>query len=173
MPGSLTTMPNCRTCGSPLSRSPDGLLRCKVCGFTFKPNQNQPLLANYVPKAMAPIQVPDADHDLRVFINRVGEKVVPIHADYTPAIKKSLTYTRSRVKKELAAVFGGKQTFDKWFTKTRRDLAIHQIDLTQILYDSLEGLQSREARDMRKQYEQALLAIKASYNPAGVGSVPA
>ena len=72
-------------------------------------------------------------------------------------------------------VFEGKTTLDKWFNKTRRDLGKHAIDLTQILYDSLEGLQSKEAREMRAQYGQALQDIRAQYNPnpsVAIGAPP-
>jgi uncharacterized Zn finger protein (UPF0148 family) len=154
----------CPTCGLPLQRGTDGLLKCEVCGFKFKPNQNTPLLSAYTPKT-SPIEIPDADRELQIFIERVVDKLVPIHNDYNPTIKKSLIQTRQKVRQQLSAVFDGKETLDKWFTRTRRDLGVHQIDLTQILFDCLEGLRSGEAREMRAQYEQALQTIKASYHP--------
>lgn len=157
-------MATCPTCGLPLTRGSDGLLKCGVCGFTYKPNQKTPLLSAYAPKS-APIQIPDADQDLQVFVDRVIQKIVPIHTDYSTAIKKSLAETRQKIRRDLLDVFSGKQNFDKWFTKTRRLLGLHQLDLTQILYDSLEGLQSREAREMRLQYEQTLRSMQQSYRP--------
>jgi len=160
----VSLMPTCPTCGLSLTRGSNGLLKCGVCGFSYKPNQRTPLLSTYAPKS-APIQIPDADQDLQVFVERVMGKLVPIHSDYSTAIKKSLAETQQKIRKDLLDVFSGKQNLYKWFTKTRRLLGLHQIDLTQILYDSLEGLQSREAREMRLQYEQALRAIQQSYRP--------
>ena len=140
------------------------MLNCPACGFNFKPNQTTPLLSKFTPKAM-PIEIPDADKDLETFIQRVVDKLVPIHADYSPANKKALTETRTKIQGEIEAVFNGKQTLEKWFIKTRKMLGIHQIDFTKILYDSLEGLRSKEAREMRTQYAEALTTLQQSYKP--------
>ena len=72
---------------------------------------------------------------------------------------------RQEYRQALRDVFNGKGTFDKWFEKTRRTLGFHAVDLTRIIYDSLEGLASTEARQMRAQYGEALQNLINSYKP--------
>ena len=97
---------------------------------------------------------------------------MPVYKDYSPQIKQQLFRNQAKIRQELNSVFEGKMSLDKWFNKTRRDLGKHAIDLTQILYDALEGLQSKEAREMRANYAQALAAVQQQYNPNGVLGAP-
>lgn len=77
---------------------------------------------------------------------------------------------RAQIEKELTTVLDGKEPYDKWFNRTRRNYGKHTIDMTKILYDSLEGLRSKEAQEMRAQYEQALQTVQSQYSAgAGVG----
>jgi len=157
---------SCSTCGSRLKRDDTGLLHCPVCGFNYKPGQNRPLLQSYVPKRqIIAANKDDADVDQTTFIDRVIDKIVPLHADYTPDIKKKLQLVRQQYRQGLKDVFNGKGTFDKWFEKTRRTLGFHSVDLTRIIYESLEGLLSTEARQMRAQYGEALQNLINSYKP--------
>ena len=159
-------MPNCPTCGSQLKRDVTGLLHCPVCGFNYKPGQNTPLLQSYIPKRQITATNKDnADIDQTTFINRIIDRIVPLHADYTPDIKKKLQLVRQQYRQALIDVFNGKGTFDKWFEKTRRTLGFHSVDLTKIIYESLEGLLSTEARQMRAQYGEALQNLINSYKP--------
>jgi len=112
-----------------------------------------------------PPQQPTVDDDMQIFIDRVAEALIPIHNDYTPDIRTKLHTQRQRIRRELEAVFNGKQTLDQWFTKTRQELGIHQIDMTRKLYDALKGLKSKEARTLRMQYAQALQRLIGTYNP--------
>lgn len=165
-------LPPCPTCRQPLKRA-DGLLKCGTCGFSFKPKQTTPLLSGYAPKALA-AKIPNADQELTVFINRVAQKLMPIYNDYDIKMKNTLMANRTKIVKELNAVFEGKDSLDRWFTRTRRNYGKHAIDMTKILYDSLNGLRSTEARQLRNQYEQALHAVQAQYNPTGgIGAPPA
>jgi len=164
-------MSNCPTCRTRLARV-GGLLKCQICGFTYKPGQSTPLLSGFAPKPLTP-KVATADAELETFINRVAQKLVPIYKDYSPENKKALQTGQTKIKQQLHDVFNGKDNLEKWFNRTRRDLGKHAIDLTQILHDSLEGLQTKEARDMRAQYGEALQAIQAQYNPtAAMGAPP-
>jgi hypothetical protein len=163
-------MAPCPTCGQQLKRLDGGLLKCSICGFSFKPKQTTPLLSGYAPKALA-AKIPSADRELTVFINRVAQKLMPIYNDYDIKTKNLLMKNRAQIIKELNNVFDGKEPLEKWFTRTRRTYGKHTIDLTKILYDSLEGLKSKEAREMRQQYEQALQTIQNQYNP-NVGAPP-
>jgi hypothetical protein len=107
----------------------------------------------------------DADVDQTTFITRIIDRIVPLHADYTPGIKHKLQVVRQQYRQGLKDVFNGKGTFGKWFEKTRRTLGFHAVDLTRIIYDSLEGLASTEARQMRDQWGQALQDLINSYKP--------
>jgi hypothetical protein len=117
------------------------------------------------PEQPTPPKKPAVEDDMETFIDRVAEKLIPIHDDYTPDIRTKLNFQRQRIRRELEDVFNGKQTLDQWFTKTRRELGIHQIDMTKILYESLQGLKSKEARTLRIQYAQALQKLIGAYNP--------
>lgn len=159
-------MNNCPTCGSTLKRDPSGLFKCGVCGFNYKPGQTTPLLQSYVPKRqITPANQNPSDVDQTTFINRIIDKIVPLHADYTSPVKKKLSAVRQQYRQGLIDVFNGKGTFDKWFEKTRRTLGFHAVDLTRIIYESLEGLTSTEARQMRQQWAQALQDLVNSYKP--------
>jgi hypothetical protein len=164
----------CPTCQQILKRTAEGLLKCSICGFTYKPKTSTPLLSGYTPKTLAAKQPNSTDRELEIFINRVAQKLLPIYNDYDIKVKNALMKNRAKLVKELHNVFEGKESLEKWFTRTRRNYGKHVIDMTKILYDSLEGLRSQEAVQMRKEYEQALSAIQQQYNPtAGVGAPPA
>jgi len=159
-------MSNCSTCGSQLKRDPTGLLHCAVCGFNYKPGQSTPLLQSYVPRRqITAVNKDGGDVDQTTFTTRVIDRIVPLHADYTPEIKKKLQNVRQQYRQGLQDVFNGKGTFDKWFEKTRRTLGFHAVDLTRIIFESLEGLASTEARQMRQQYGEALQDLINSYKP--------
>jgi hypothetical protein len=159
-------MPTCPTCRSPLKRDPTGLLRCNICGFVYKPGQTTPLLQGYIPKRQIRASNKDnGDVDQTTFIDRVIDRIIPLHQDYTPEAKRKLTNVRHQYRQGIKDVFNGKKSFNKWYEKTRKTLGIHEIDLTRILYESLEGLTSVEARQMREQWGQALQDRINSYNP--------
>jgi hypothetical protein len=163
-------MATCPTCHLPLTRS-GGFLKCQTCGFTYKPGQSTPLLSGYAPKPLIP-KAATADMELQTFISRVAKKLMPVYKDYSPEVKKQLFANQNKIKQELNAVFEGKETLTKWFNRTRQNSSKHAIELTQILYDALEGLQSQEAKTMRAQWEQALQAIQAQYNPQAMLGAP-
>jgi hypothetical protein len=164
-------MPTCRNCNQLLVRQ-GNVLKCPVCGFTYKPNQSTPLLSGYAPKTMTPKTAP-ADVELSTWISRVAQKLLPIYKDYDPNVKLQLQQGQQKIKSGLNDVLAGKLSLPQWFNRTRRDLGKHAIELTQVLYDCLEGLQSREAREMRAQYAQALSAVQQQYNPqAAIGGIP-
>jgi len=109
---------------------------------------------------------PVVENDIQLFIDRVTQRVVPIHEDYNPDVKRKLQAVRQRYRKELVDVFNGKNSLKKWFNRTRRDMGLHQIDLTRILYESLKGLKSSEARDLRNHYAQTLQTMVSTYRPS-------
>lgn len=156
----------CSTCGSPLQRDSSGLLKCSICGLLYPRGQNKPLLKNYVKTQITPQEkIVEIDQDQTTFINRVCERLIPIADDYLPDTRKKLLAVQEECRRELIKVFNGKEPIEKWFNRTRTNLGLHTIDLTKILYTSLEGLKSEEAKALRNQYAQALQRITTAYNP--------
>jgi hypothetical protein len=110
-------------------------------------------------------EMSNADRDLLLFAQRVADKLIPNINDYEPKIKAQLTEVRNGYVRELMGVFEGKEPMEKWFQRTKSDRGLHELDLMQMLYESLDGLQSQEARDMKKQYGEALAAMSKAYRP--------
>lgn len=94
--------------------------------------------------------------DMATFIRRVAEALVPIDVYDDRAARARALKVRQDVRMELTDVFDGKVKFDDWFNRTRQNLNLHALELSQILYDSLEGLKSDEAQQLREHYGQAL-----------------
>lgn len=117
------------------------------------------------PLTETPTEMSNADRDLLLFAQRVADKLIPNINDYEPKIKAQLTEVRNGYVQELMGVFEGKEPMEKWFQRTKSDRGLHELDLMQMLYESLEGLQSQEARDMKKQYAEALAAMSKAYRP--------
>jgi len=113
-------------------------------------------------QAPPPSQV---EPEIQTFINRVAERLIPIADDYDFETKRKLQTVRERYRRELTNVFDGKESIEKWFNRTRGNLGIHQIDMTKILYECLEGLRSPEAKELRMQYGQALQRVSSMYQP--------
>ena len=162
-------MSSCSACGSPLVRDSSGFLKCSTCGLLYPHGQTKPHLQNY---AKPPnVELPTAkeeepqDPDMIVFVNRVAQKLIPVSDEHLPEIKAKLSTVRNQYRKELKEVLNGKESMEKWFNRTRRNLGLHAIDLTKILYESLEGLNSVEAKNLRMEYEKALQRIIGVYRP--------
>lgn len=156
-------MQNCSTCGLPLRRGIDGLLKCEVCGFKYKPNQTTPLLSAYTPKN-EPIQIPDADKDLEIFIARVAERLAPTEGLHAQASASALR-VQAQFRRQLANVFSGKQNFDTWFNKTAVKLGLHTLTFIRILRECLEGLNSQEVRKLQIEYDEYLNKLERAYTP--------
>jgi len=89
------------------------------------------------------------------FIHRVAEALVPI-SGYSPDIKKKLIRTREIYRKGLEDVFKEKRDFKEWFIDTRRKCAMQEVELMAVLHECLQGLQSKEARELREQFGQVV-----------------
>lgn len=112
------------------------------------------------PKPAAPTPVED---EMQTFIDRVTERLIPIHQDYPAHIKKRLLDNRKRYRRELLDILNGKGKIEKWFDKTRNELGLHAITLTTILYESLKGLKSKEAKELRLLYGETLQSLSHMY----------
>lgn len=106
---------------------------------------------------------PQLDPDMETFIDRVTTRLIPIHADYTPAVKTSLAANRTRYRQELTALLNGRGTLEKWFNKTRNELGLHAITLTKILHDSLQGLKHKDAKMLQAQFAETLQNMTSMY----------
>jgi hypothetical protein len=82
--------------------------------------------------------------DQQIWVARVAEKLV-----YAPQ-------GREQIRRELSECLMGKRSFNDWFNQTAAERGLTNYDLLKILHDSLEGLTSREASALKKQYEEAL-----------------
>ena len=65
--------------------------------------------------------------------------------------------------KSIYEVLEGKKDFTEWFAEVRQALSLKSYQLAKILYDSLEGLKSREARDLREQWYDFIVAEMRGY----------
>ena len=102
--------------------------------------------------------------DMVTFIRRISEALTPIkgYEGNREVVARALS-VRNQIKSDLTKVFGGEREFDDWFTKTRQDLNLHPMELSQIIYDCLKGLNSEEAKQLRGEYEQFL--ARNPYSP--------
>ena len=90
------------------------------------------------------------------FIQRTATKLTQIHPQYNPEVKSNLLEKRAKFVNELTSVFEEGEDFTAWFDRTKTRESLSRVDLMQIIYDSLEGLRSQEAREMREAYAEAM-----------------
>ncbi|MEM2849042.1 MAG: hypothetical protein QXI36_02060 [Candidatus Bathyarchaeia archaeon] len=103
------------------------------------------------------------NQDMITFAYRVAERLTPLNGLDAQARARALK-VRERFRKELENVFLGHEDFQNWFNRTRSQLGLHLVDFTQIIYESLQGLKSPEARELRKQYGETLTKLKSLYS---------
>lgn len=164
----------CEVDGFPLKVVVAGeLMKCPVCGLYKRIRLQEQTQARTGEYAEAQAEARPAakrsfsaiGEDLEIFITRVTEKLIPIFEAYPAKTKKILLRNREKMKKSLIDVIDGKLTFQKWFNNVHRDYGKHPVDLAQILMESTQGLNSPEARELRKGCEQYLQYITTMYNP--------
>lgn len=83
--------------------------------------------------------------DMRTFVEKVGYKLMPGDARM-----------RRKYRMGLEETLLGRGAFNDWFNNTGVDLGISSYNLLKILYDSLEGLSSSEARQLKQEYQAAM-----------------
>ena len=94
--------------------------------------------------------------DQRIWVERIAEKLTETKEWDTPETKARALKVRGQLQKELTDCLMGDGDFNKWFDTTRTKLGLHTRVLTQILHESLTGLRSQEAQELKKQYGQSL-----------------
>jgi hypothetical protein len=110
---------------------------------------------------------PSPPDEMEVFISRVAERLAPMPAATPlPGEMERILRIREEVKRELRDLMEGRIGLGDWFTRTRRNFNLRSYELGRIIYDALEGLRSREAREMRDQWLNYLSSEMRGYGVA-------
>jgi hypothetical protein len=82
--------------------------------------------------------------ELRIFAERLIYALCPPEKGYAPLIVKEV--------KSIYDVLAGRKDFSEWFKNVRQMLSLKGYQLASVIYDCLEGLRSKEARELRDQW---------------------
>jgi hypothetical protein len=130
--------------------------------MTYKPGQSTPLLTKFAPKAETLKSQGDREMDL--YIDRLCKRLLPMHMEYSEAVKKMTLQNRQKIRDNFNKVVEGEMSFKRFFDWLHTTLSKHQVDLAKILLDCCEGLQSTEAKEFRKGCEGFLAYVNSLYN---------
>lgn len=100
-------------------------------------------------------ETPSLSPEQRIFAERLIYALCPPDKGYAPIIVKKV--------KEIYNVLEGTKDFAEWFTETRKALNLKSYQLAKVIYDCLDGLRSPEARQLREQWYQYLVAEMRGY----------
>jgi hypothetical protein len=98
---------------------------------------------------------PKVEGEMKIFAERLIYTLCPAEKGYAPIIVRTV--------KSIYDVLEGRKDFGEWFTEVRQTLSLKSFQLAQIIYQCLEGLHSREARDLREQWFNFLQAEMKGY----------
>lgn len=108
--------------------------------------------------ATTPLKSVELTPDQWTFCYRVSERLTgPMDHFLDRAGRSRVLKIRQQTLEELEGVFKEKETMEEWFTRTRQKFNLKEYELTGILYESLEGLKSEEAKELKEQ-------LKGVYN---------
>ena len=93
--------------------------------------------------------------EMKIFAERLIYTLCPPEKGYAPIIVKTV--------KSIYDVLEGRKDFGEWFTEVRQALSLKSYQLAQIIYQCLEGLRSREARELREQWFNFMQAEMRGY----------
>ena len=162
----MSLCPNCRV---PTNRQPNGMYKCQVCGFLFKPGQKTPLLNKYMsPNGAAGLQS-QGDQDIERYIIKIAESLVVIHPDYTEEVKRISRINRERIREALQKVISGQMSFKHFFEWAHTNFGRHPVDLAKLFVDATNGLNSKEDQELRQGCEQFQQYIAGMYNAGSSG----
>jgi hypothetical protein len=82
--------------------------------------------------------------EMRIFAERLIYALCPPEKAYAPVIVKTV--------KTIYDVLNGTKDFAEWFTEVKQTLSLKNYQLASVIYRCLEGLRSREARELRDQW---------------------
>jgi len=103
----------------------------------------------------SPESQPKVEGELKIFAERLIYALCPPEKGYAPMIVKTV--------KSIYDVLEGRKDFGDWFTEVRQALSLKSYQLAQIIYQCLEGLRSREARELREQWFNFMQAEMRGY----------
>jgi hypothetical protein len=98
---------------------------------------------------------PTITGEMKIFAERLIYSLCPPEKGYAPIIVKTV--------KSIYDVLEGRKDFGEWFTQVRQALSLKSFQLAQIIYQCLEGLRSREARELREQWFNFIQAELRGY----------
>ena len=99
----------------------------------------------------------ELDGDMVIFIRRVAEALTPVKGyERDESFKRRAFRVREQFIGELTDCLTGKRDFNKWFDATKTSLGKHPSEMTQIMYNALEGLKSPEAMQMQNAFGAAM-----------------
>jgi hypothetical protein len=77
-----------------------------------------------------------------------------LNASYTPSAlrKKPTRPVIVKTVKTIYDVLNGTKDFAEWFTEVKQALSLKNYQLASVIYECLQGLRSKEARELRDQW---------------------
>jgi len=93
--------------------------------------------------------------EMRIFAERLIYALCPPEKAYAPIIVKTV--------KTIYDVLNGTKDFAEWFTEVKQALSLKNYQLASVIYQCLEGLRSREARELQEQWRGYIQAELKGY----------
>jgi len=93
--------------------------------------------------------------ELRIFAERLIYALCPPDKGYAPKLVEEV--------RTIYDVLEGRRSLDEWFTSVRQMLGLKPYQLAAVIYQCLDGLRSKEARELRDQWYGYLQAELKGY----------
>jgi hypothetical protein len=93
--------------------------------------------------------------EMEIFAERLIYSLCPPDKGYASTIVQKV--------KGIRDVLAGKKNFDEWFLEVKQALSLKSYQLASVIYKCLEGLRSREAKELRDQWYSYLQAELKGY----------
>jgi hypothetical protein len=97
--------------------------------------------------------------EMKIFAERLIYTLCPPEKGYAPIIVKTV--------KSIYDVLEGRKDFGEWFTEVRQALSLKSYQLAQIVRSCLEGLRSKEAAELRGQWDAYIMSELRGYGLLG------
>jgi hypothetical protein len=97
--------------------------------------------------------------EMRIFAERLIYALCPPEKAYAPVIVKTV--------KTIYNVLEGTKDFAEWFTEVKQALSLKNYQLASVIRSCLEGLHSKEARELREQWDSYIVAELRGYGIMG------
>lgn len=110
-----------------------------------------------------------ADNDIETYITTIAQTLVPIYPDYSEEVKRISRVNRQRIREALQKVINGQMSFKHFFEWAHTNFGRHPVDLAKLFVDATNGLNSKEAKDLRAGCEAFRQYIAGMYNAGSAG----